>query len=71
MNTMKTKKQSICPISREPKPRRYAVAASVWKNATGAQKAYWEANAMAYAKAKRPSADRTSHYGSLRRMMTR
>jgi|CXWL01.1.fsa_nt_gi hypothetical protein len=35
------KKQSICPISGQPKRRRHAVAASVWDSASTAQKANW------------------------------
>lgn len=36
---------TTCPISGNPKPRRYAVARSVWASATGRQKEEWASNA--------------------------
>lgn len=44
---MKTSKNSgrICPISGNDKPRRYAVARSVWNTALASQKEEWAKNA--------------------------
>lgn len=67
--TNKSKERATtCPISGNPKPRRYAVAKSVWEKATAAQKEEWASNAAAYGRAKRPTPDKKDYFGSLRRM---